>query len=222
MGQGNSSEVSDIKPKKRLYFIEGNISSGKTTLIKGLKEKGFIVFEEPVDEWTNEYVDKDGNNILGKFYKDMGRYSFQFEVLVMTTRWKRIRQALDNDSEIIFIERSIDTDKNTFAINLKEESHVTDLDWQIYMAWYDTFTTETQHHLKDIDVNYIYLCTKPEECHKRRQERARKEEDSIPLEYLEKLHEKHEKWLRGNSHIVDGHKEKLEILEDVIGLLQHV
>lgn len=35
---------------KRLFFIEGNISSGKSTVIESLKEKGFVVFDEPVKE----------------------------------------------------------------------------------------------------------------------------------------------------------------------------
>ena len=221
MGQAISVIGSESETvKKRLFFIEGNISSGKSTVVESLKEKGFVVFDEPVKEWTEEFVGEDGENILGKFYKDMGRYSFQFEIIIMMTRWKKIRLALDHDSEIIFIERSIETDRNTFALNLKEEEHITELDWKIYLAWYDTFISETQHHLKDVEINYIYLRTDPEICHERRQERARKEENAIPLEYLEKLHKKHEDWLNSEhneitSFTIDGNQEKEKVLEDI-------
>lgn len=215
------SNTSNQNSGKRLLFIEGNISSGKSTVVEGLKEKGFVVFDEPVDRWLKEFVDEDdGENILSKFYKDMGRYSFQFEVLVMTTRWNKIREALNHESDIIFIERSIETDRNTFALNLREENHVTSLDWKIYKAWYNTFIEETKHHLKNVQIDYIYLRTDPQICHERRKKRGREEENNIPLEYLKKLHQKHEEWLKENSFVIDGHKNKEEVLEDIIEILK--
>lgn len=40
----------------------------------------------------------------------------------------------------------------------------------------------------------IYLRCTPEKCHERTKQRKRSEENEIPLEYLEKIHVKHENW----------------------------
>ena len=54
-----------------LISIEGNIGTGKTTLINMLKQKfgkkNTVIFvDEPLQQWLN-LKDSDGENILGKF-----------------------------------------------------------------------------------------------------------------------------------------------------------
>ena len=63
----------------KIFSIEGNIGSGKSTLVKILQEKcpHFIYMLEPVDEWA-EVKDSAGENILTKFYRDQEKYSFSF------------------------------------------------------------------------------------------------------------------------------------------------
>jgi len=210
-----------MKSKKRIFFIEGNIGSGKTTVIEGLKKKGYSIFVEPVKEWTEIYVDKDGNNILDKFYKDMTAYSFQLQILAMMTRWQNIRKALDKDEDIIFIERSIETDRFTFALNLKEEN-MSELEWNIYHLAFEIFTKETECHFEGIDVAYIYLKTESKNCYARTLQRGRKEEGIIPLKYLHNLQERHDDWLLEHEkevHIIDGNKDKKEVLQSVIDIL---
>jgi deoxycitidine kinase len=41
----------------------------------------------------------------------------------------------------------------------------------------------------------IYIQCPPEVCSDRIKKRSREGEDTIPLDYLEKIHEKHESWL---------------------------
>lgn len=81
--------------KKTLIFVEGNISSGKSTLIDGLKAEGYPVWTEAVERLTGEYVDEDGRNILNLFYEDKKSYGFKLQVVSMTTRWRLIKEALD-------------------------------------------------------------------------------------------------------------------------------
>jgi thymidylate kinase len=55
----------------RIFSIEGNIGSGKSTFLKRLelyyaKNNNFIFLQEPVDNW-NEIVDSNGVNILTKY-----------------------------------------------------------------------------------------------------------------------------------------------------------
>ena len=52
-----------------IISIEGNIGSGKSSVIRELKKKykQFYYLEEPVDSWTN-VKDDNGNTILDLFY----------------------------------------------------------------------------------------------------------------------------------------------------------
>jgi deoxyadenosine/deoxycytidine kinase len=66
--------------KRDIISIEGNIGSGKTTLINKLQENlqdNFVFLEEPLDEWL-EIKDERENTILSKFYSDQSKYSFPF------------------------------------------------------------------------------------------------------------------------------------------------
>jgi deoxyadenosine/deoxycytidine kinase len=44
----------------------------------------------------------------------------------------------------------------------------------------------------------IYIQCPPEICEKRIKKRSREGEDSIPLDYLARIHEKHEEWLNAD------------------------
>lgn len=48
----------------------------------------------------------------------------------------------------------------------------------------------------------IYIQCSPQICSERIKKRSREGEDTIPLDYLEKIHNKHEEWLNkaGNSN----------------------
>ena len=42
----------------------------------------------------------------------------------------------------------------------------------------------------------VYLRCTPEKCYERTKKRQREEESEIPLEYLTKIHNKHEEWFK--------------------------
>ena len=62
-------------------YIEGNIASGKSTLIDYLQTKTskllMQVIPEPVEQWKAT-VDENGKNILSYFYDDLSRWSYLF------------------------------------------------------------------------------------------------------------------------------------------------
>ena len=123
------------KGPKTLVFIEGNISAGKSTLVQGLREEGFMVWEENVDKLTKEYVDEITNkSILQMFYDDMKQNGFRLQVASLTARWEIIKKALQSDAEVVFVERSHLTDFNSFAINLYEQGLISSMDWKIYAS----------------------------------------------------------------------------------------
>ena len=72
-------------------------------------------------------------------------------------------------------------------MTVHEDGNMTDDEWGIYA---DTFGA-MKRFLRYPDV-FLYLRTKPEICFDRMKRRARSEEAGVPLEYLKRIHEKHE------------------------------
>lgn len=189
-----------------IVSIEGNIGSGKSTLLETLKtifkENYHIVFlREPVDEWE-KIKDKDGNTMLQKFYANQHDYSFAFQMMAYISRLTILREAVrdimrkneampDNEkkSYVIITERSLYTDKYVFAKMLFDQGKIEDVNFQIYMNWFDEFA-------KDFPINdIIYVKTDPEKCYERIHKRARIGEEVIPLTYLKACHEYHSEFL---------------------------
>jgi len=168
--------------------IEGNIGSGKSTLLANLREHyknndNVIFLKEPVDEWA-KIKDINGTTILEKFYADQEKYSFSFQMMAYVSRIKVLRDTLkektkkDNNCYIIITERSLYTDKMVFAKMLYDSGKIEDVNYQIYLNWFDTFSGEFPVH------KVIYVKAAPEKCYARIAKRSREGEENIPLEYL--------------------------------------
>ena len=184
-----------------ILSIEGNIGSGKTTLMTNLREEyknnpHVIFLKEPVDEWAT-IQDANGKTILEKFYENQEAYSFPFQMMAYISRLNVLRQALKGlDPDIkytIITERSLNTDRYVFAKMLYETGKMEDVCYQIYLNWFDTFSQEFPVH------KVVYVKTSPEICHGRISKRAREGEDCIPLEYLQSCDKYHEDMLDNNQ-----------------------
>lgn len=210
-----------MKPTKKLYFIEANISAGKTTLLKNCQKSGIEIREEPLHVWKEEYVDDDGTNILGLFYNDMARWSFQFELTAFTTRIRELQKALMSNADVVVVERSILVDYHVFAPNLREEGKMKNVEWKIYEDWFKLgveFILDSL--LKHVEVEFIYIDTDPRVCWERKMKRDRKEEKPMPYEYMQKLDKKMESWLFDPDfpyplHKVNGNLSEEEVFKQV-------
>uniref|UniRef100_A0A6C0AYK0 Deoxynucleoside kinase domain-containing protein n=1 Tax=viral metagenome TaxID=1070528 RepID=A0A6C0AYK0_9ZZZZ len=181
---------------KYIISIEGNIGSGKSTLINLLKEyslNNVIYLPEPVDTW-NQIKDSNGITILEKYYQDSKRYAFPFQMMAYITRLSLIRKAIDTapDNSIILTERSIYTDREIFAKMLYDSGKIEDIEYSIYLRWFEEFS---ESKLDGI----IYVQTTPDTCVHRIEKRNRKGEESIPLEYLSECHRYHENWINSTT-----------------------
>jgi len=183
----------------QIYSIEGNIGSGKSTLVRILKKffkdnNNIIFADEPVDEWMS-IKDNSGENILSKFYKDQYKYGFSFQMMAYISRISILKKLVkDNPNSIIFTERSVYTDKKVFAQMLYDQGKIEQIDFIIYNKWFE-------HFLDEIDITgVIYIKTDPVNCFERIIKRNRKGE-TIPLEYLEMCHNYHEKWLDEQTNV---------------------
>lgn len=168
--------------------IEGNIGTGKTTLLDQLEKDGYFVSREPVEKWQDI-------GLLKMYYEDSRRWSFLFQINSLITRMEEVDK-IPNDIDCKIIERSIYSDK-IFAKLCLENNDLNVIEYKIYQnfnKWAD------QHSDYKID-GFIYLRATPEICAERIKKRARTEESEIPLYYIKKLHQKHDDWLLGGTDI---------------------
>ena len=191
----------------KIFSIEGNIGSGKSTLIaklKGLNNPGIIFLPEPVDEW-NKVVDSQGVNILTKYYSNQSRYAFSFQMMAFITRIKQLKEAVleySGTGLIIITERCVFTDREIFEKMLFDSGKIEDIEYSIYLQWFDYF-------IKDVDIcGIIYVKSDPETCFRRIGIRNRLGE-SIPLDYLVSLDQYHDSWLlnKTNKLVLNGNLE---------------
>ena len=204
-----------------LISIEGNIGSGKSTLVEYLKSIGTYVFvDEPVNEWL-AIKDKDGSNALECFYNNQKENAFCFQILAYITRLKKLMDKIkENPSEVVIItERSIETDRNVFAKMLYEDGFLSSIEWETYNYWFNTFKETSK-----VDL-IIYIKTSPEKCLERINKRNRSEEMNIKLDYLVKCNKFHDDWLSENNQnkiTINGHDTIDIIRSNVIDILNKI
>lgn len=205
-----------------LISIEGNIGCGKSTFLSYLTEqstsksttgalsdklgnKSVLFVPEPVSDWET-IKDETGTPMLSLFYKDQSRNAFSFQMMAYISRLVAIKRAMETDVDIVITERCLYTDKEVFAKMLYEDKMIREVDYQIYLRWFDEFAaTVRPDHI-------MYLSADPDTCLLRTRARSRDGEGGIPLDYLARCHTFHEKWLRENrmclcTHIVDANKD---------------
>lgn len=207
----------------KIYSIEGNIGSGKSTLINFLKEtyqndstlfsKKIIFMQEPVDDWM-KIKDKDTNEtILSKFYKDQSKYGFSFQMMAYISRISALKKLVkQHPDSIIICERCVLTDKNVFAKMLYDEGKIEHVNFQIYLNWFNEF-------IEDIPIDgLIYIKATPEKSFERVKKRNRQGE-TIPLEYLKNCDKYHDEWINNedvNVIIIDANKDLNNNAEDYL------
>jgi len=182
------------RPSGRPFTItvEGNIGAGKSTLLNFfMKYPDMTVHKEPLDIWQN----LNGTNFLDLVYRDQARWGMTFESLVTLTMMEihladRQQEGV-KFSPVKVMERSIHSARTCFMEQLKPV--MTSGEMAVLDAWYSTLTDRPEF---DMGVDLIvYLRTSPEVAMSRVKSRSRQEEEAIPLEYYQRMHQLHEDWL---------------------------
>lgn len=180
----------------KIISIEGNIGAGKTTFVENLKEKlqhdnEIIFITEPVNIWES-IKDNNDKTILEKFYSEPNKYAFSFQIMAYVTRLNLLSKAIvDNPQcKLIITERSLDADRNVFAQMLYDDNMIEDINFKIYLQFYQTYKTKFNTN------GTIFISADHDICKKRIDKRNRIGEDSVPLEYLSKCDKYHKKWLQ--------------------------
>ncbi|XP_076370480.1 deoxynucleoside kinase isoform X7 [Tachypleus tridentatus] len=159
----------DIEYLQRIWTRKiGTMTANKNE--KTQKQGKFTVLPEPVERWRNVK----GHNLL---------------TYVQLTMINLHRTS--HTSPVKLMERSIFSAKYCFVENLYRSGAMPEVEYIVLSEWFDWLVNNEDVHLDLI----VYLQTKPEVVLERILKRCREEEVSVPLEYLQKLHDLHENWL---------------------------
>jgi deoxyadenosine/deoxycytidine kinase len=172
--------------------VAGNIGSGKTTLT-GLLAKHY--------KYDEHFEDVENNPYLNDFYNDMQRWSFNLQVYFLNSRFRQVLGFRENEKNVIQ-DRTIYEDASIFAPNLHEMGLMTTRDFENYIELFelmDSFITPP-------DL-LIYLKASVPVLVNQIQQRGREYENSIRIDYLQKLNIRYEKWIeeydKGKLLIID-------------------
>ena len=171
--------------------VDGNIGAGKSTFLAALAEAmpEAEVVQEPVGEWMT-LKNAEGKSLLELFYEDKRRWAYVFQNCAILTRLRTIRDAIRTTTKrVVITERSVLTDRHVFAEMLRASGDIDDLEWALYMKWFDAFAA-------DLPIRgIVYLTTGVGTSAGRIVARGRHGEEHIPLDYLAALDEQHHRWL---------------------------
>jgi len=196
----------------KFIAVAGNIGAGKSSLT-GLLAKHF--------GWDAYYESVDDNPYLSDFYEDMRRWSFNLQVYFLSSRFNHHKKLLENPKSLIQ-DRTIYEDAEIFARNLYDMALMSERDYKNYQALFREMTAflEPPHLL-------IYLRAQVPTLVRQIQQRGREYENSIRIDYLERLNKLYENWIDRYQHqklIIDTDDldfvNSKEDLGTVIGLIE--
>ncbi len=170
------------KPNKIKYVaIAGNIGAGKTTLCTKLgKYYGWEVLYESADD----------NPYLSDFYHDMKRWAFNLQIYFLHSRYQQILNILQGEHTVIQ-DRTIYEDAYIFAPNLFDMGLMSKRDFESYQALFRTMTSQIQP--PDL---LIYLRASIPTLVAHIQSRGRDYEGNMSLDYLKRLNQRYEDWIK--------------------------
>ena len=162
--------------------IAGNIGAGNTTLTN-LLAKHF--------KWEPQFEEVITNPYLDDFYTRMERWSFNLQIYFLNTRFRQILSIRESGKSVIQ-DRTIYEDAFIFAPNLHEMGLMTGRDFENYQSLF-----ELMESLVAPPDLMIYLRSSIPNLVKQIHKRGRSYENGISIDYLNRLNEKYEDWVKG-------------------------
>ena len=162
--------------------IAGNIGAGKTTLTN-LLAKHF--------KWEPQFEEVITNPYLDDFYTQMERWSFNLQIYFLNTRFRQILSIRESGKSVIQ-DRTIYEDAFIFAPNLHDMGLMTARDFENYKSLF-----ELMESLVAPPDLMIYLRSSIPNLVKQIHKRGRSYENGISIDYLNRLNERYEDWIKG-------------------------
>ncbi len=175
----------EISKKNTFIAIAGNIGAGKSSLTD-LLAKHF--------RWQAYFESVDNNPYLSDFYEDMRRWSFNLQVYFLSSRFQKHKEMVKQKKSLIQ-DRTIYEDAEIFAKNLNEMGLMSERDYKNYRSLFN----EMSEFLQPPDL-LIYLRAQVPTLVRQIQQRGRQYENSIRIDYLERLNQLYEDWIDRYPH----------------------
>lgn len=152
--------------------VEGNIGSGKSTLVKWLAQK---------TGWESRNEIDDDDPVLTEFYKDPVRNAFTMQMYMMNLREVDHMYASSSKKPVI-MDRSI-FGGDVFASVHHAAGNITPTAWGVYCSLFHA-AIERLSSANALDFAMVYLEVDPEVAYKRVQNRNRSVESTLSQSYL--------------------------------------
>lgn len=166
---------------KKYVAVAGNIGAGKSSLTRILSD---------YFKWEAFYERVDDNPYLSDFYDDMHRWSFNLQVFFLSSRFEHQR-LIEEAPHSVVQDRSIYEDAEIFARNLHEMGLMSARDYENYQDLFKVMTS----YLRPPDL-LVYLRAGVPTLVNHIQSRGREFENTIRIEYLQRLNKHYEDWVQ--------------------------
>lgn len=192
--------------KNKLISLVGNIAAGKSTFGKMIKE----LIPEEVDVFTQNI---DGySRLIELYYNNKAEFTSIFQIFSLCRKMVNIYDATESNKPIVFIERYLSDNREIFARKQYEDGFESEKAWIEYSKFYSM--------VKDVvrvpDL-YIYFKSDSKFLLDRIQnQRKRKGEEVITLEYLEDINKRYEKWIKEKGRYFEVNITKNLSAKDII------
>lgn len=170
--------------------MEGNIGSGKTSLIEFFQQNHstrVFAASEPIHKWR----DVRGHNLFNLLASDAEKFAFPFQQYVQLTMTQVHRSVPPVAKQVKLMERSLFSARYCFVENLHRAGVMNDAEFAVYDEYFDFLTRDPELRVDLI----LYLKASPAVCLQRALSRKRKEESKLTIDYLQRLDELHDEWL---------------------------
>ena len=165
-----------------MFTVEGIIGAGKSTLCARLQEAGYVVTQEPIDQWI-----VGPHNLLTTYYDNPQKYAYLFQCHVLHPRG-HYEKAMPPPGFASFQERSIDS--NALFSRLQHElGHMDDVEYDSYMAQY-----HRAELIPSVASRVVFLDVDVDTAMKRVAHRSRAAETSLTRSYQVQLRDLHNHW----------------------------
>lgn len=190
--------------------VAGNIGAGKTTLTR-LLAKHY--------RWESHFENIEQNPYLNAFYDDMQRWSFNLQVYYLNSRFTQVQEIKKKENDVIQ-DRTIYEDAYIFAPNLHSMGLMTTRDFENYFSLFSLL----ESFISAPDI-LIYLKASVPTLVRQIQKRGREYEESIRLDYLNRLNERYQSWIatydKGKLIVVDVDTTNFHENEEDLGKIIH-